>query len=155
LILAGGAGHLRPEERPERSREAIQTLSSFDGTWEAMDDVVDVLSVSEAYDRDAMVDHRIEILGQPGVQEALAATMEIATSGDMYYEDEEIAAIPNETLIINGREDLVIPPRGAWGMFDLIEDASVHILPRCGHWVMVDQVEWATSLVVDFFSYGG
>lgn len=155
LILVGGAGHLRPEERPLESQEAIEVLSGFDGSRDAMFDVVDVLSVADWYDRAAMVDHRLENYGRPGVQAAFGETMKVATGGDMYYDDEEIAAIRNETLIINGRDDLVIPPRGAWGMFNLIDDSSVHVLPNCGHWVMVDQVEWATALVADFFEYGG
>lgn len=156
LVLVGGAGHLRPEERPPASQEAIEVLSGFDGSREAMFDVVDVLSVTDWYDRAAMVDHRLENFERPGVKAAFGETMRIATGEmDMYYDDEEIASIPVPTLIINGREDLVIPPRGAWGMFDLIDDASVHVLPHCGHWVMVDQVDWATSLVADFFDYGG
>lgn len=155
LILVGGAGHLQPEDRPQGSQDAIEVLSGFDGSKEAMFDVVDVLSVTEWYDREAMVDHRLENYDRPGVQAAFRETMKIATGGDLYYDDEEIAAIPHETLIINGREDLVIPPRGAWGMFDLIDKSSVHILPNCGHWVMVDQVDWATSLVANFFDYGG
>ena len=154
LILVGGAGHLRPEERPKASQDAIDTLSGFQGSREGMFDIVDVLSVKDWYDREAMVDHRLRNLDRPGVQEALGATMKIATGGDMYYDDEEIASITTETLIINGRDDLVIPPAGAFGLFELIEESSVHILPDCGHWVMVDQVEWATSLVVDFFEYG-
>lgn len=156
LILVGGAGHLTPDERPQESQDAIEVLSGFDGSREAMFDVVDVLSVTDWYDRAAMVDHRLANFERPGVQAAFGETMRIATGEmDMYYDDEEIASIPNQTLIINGREDLVIPPKGAWGMFDLIEDSSVHILPNCGHWVMVDQVDWATSLVAEFFEYGG
>ena len=155
LILVGGAGHLRPDERPRESQKAIETLSGFDGSREAMFDVVDVLSVTDWYDRAAMVDHRLENFERPGVQEAFAETMKVATGGDMSYADEEIASIPTETLIINGREDLVIPPVGAWGLFELIDDSSMHILPECGHWVMVDQVDWASAIIADFFEHAG
>jgi len=151
LILVGGAGHLTPDERPQFSRDAIDTLSSFDGSREAMFDVVDVLSETDWFDKAAMVDHRLSNLERPGIEAAFAETMRIATGGDMYYDDDEIASVDVETLIINGRDDLVIPPEGAFGLFDLIDDSTVHVLRNCGHWVMVDQVKWATALIEDFF----
>jgi len=151
LILVGGAGYLTLDERPQSCRDAVDILSSFDGSREAMFDIVDVLSVTDWFDRAAMVDHRLSNLERPGIEAAFSETMRIATSGDMYYDDEEIAAVDVETLIINGRDDRVIPPEGAFGMFDLIDDSTVHVLRNCGHWVMVDQVEWAASLIDGFF----
>lgn len=153
LVLVGAAGHLTPDERPERSRQAIETLASFDGSREGMVDIVGVLSAADWYDVDAMVDHRLTNLGRDGIKEAFAATMKVARGGDMFYDDDEIAAIDVPTLIINGREDLVIPPVGAWGLFELIDNSSMHILPECGHWVMVDRVQWSVELVSDFFAY--
>ncbi|WP_049987304.1 alpha/beta fold hydrolase [Halobellus rufus] len=149
LVLVGGAGLLTPEERPQSCRDAIDTLSSFDGSRKRMHNVIDVLSVTDWYDREAMVDHRLENYEREGIQKAFGATMK--NSGTMYYDNEEIASIDTQTLIINGREDRVIPPEGGWGLFELIDDSSLHILPECGHWIMVDQVEWATNIISEFF----
>lgn len=152
LVLVGGAGYRTPGERPQKTRDAIEVLSSFDGSRDAMHDVIDVLSVTEWYDRDAMVDHRVANYERDGVADAHSATMRIATSEhDMYYEADDFRDVGTETLLIYGRDDPIIPPEDAWGMFNLLEQSSLHLLDRCGHWVMVDALDQAVGVITGFF----
>jgi pimeloyl-ACP methyl ester carboxylesterase len=36
-----------------------------------------------------------------------------------------------------------------------ISDASLHVIPRCGHWVQFEQKERFNRLVLDFLAGGG
>lgn len=155
LILVGGAGYRRghDEERSQRSLEALDTLTSFDGSRAAMHDVIDVLSVADWYDREAMVDHRLANYERDGVQEAHKSTMEIAVTDDMSYPDEAFGTVDTETLLIYGRNDPLMGPKIPWSIFNLIDDSSLHILNDCGHWVLVDQLHRSTGIIAEFLSH--
>lgn len=154
LILVGGAGYRRSEEEQEvedTRDDALDALASFEGSREGMYDIIDVLSVSDWYDRDAMVDHRLTNYRREGVQEALSETMRIAIgTDDMSYPDEQWATIETETLLIYGRNDVLMDPIVPWGIFNLVDDSSLHVLNNCGHWVLVDQMEQSVGIVAEF-----
>jgi pimeloyl-ACP methyl ester carboxylesterase len=84
---------------------------------------------------------------QPVALRALAAKV-----GDLTPELDRIKA---PTLLVWGREDRFIPIE--WGLVLLrgISDASLHVIPRCGHWVQFEQKERFNRLVLDFLAGGG
>jgi pimeloyl-ACP methyl ester carboxylesterase len=54
--------------------------------------------------------------------------------------------------IIWGAEDTWIPPDQAYRLQTYITNADVHILPEGGHFLMEDQAEGVTRLLVDFLN---
>lgn len=154
LVLVGGAGYRRDEDEQRDASDALDVLTSFDGTREKMHDVVNVLSVSDWYDREAMVDHRMENWSREGIPEALAATQELAVTDDMSYPDEAFEEVETETLLVYGRNDPLMGPQIPWAIFNLIPDSSLHILNHCGHWVLVDQVEQSAAIIAKFLKHG-
>ncbi|HEX2912107.1 MAG TPA: alpha/beta hydrolase [Chloroflexia bacterium] len=72
---------------------------------------------------------------------------------DLALEDSEIAAIKHPSLVIHGREDQVIPIQNAYKVFDLLENAELHIFGKCGHWTQIEHKDGFNRLVGDFFKY--
>src|SRR5438128_5520760 len=112
-----------------------------------------------AYSSEFVNDEFAEVLYRaalaPGVQEAFSALFPAPRQRwieAMATPEEQIRAIPHETLIIHGREDKVIPLDNAYRLLGLIEQSELHVFGRCGHW---SQIEWAedfNALLVRFLS---
>ncbi len=69
-----------------------------------------------------------------------------------------IRAITAPTLIVHGRDDLVIPLQNAYDLLHLIDDAQLHVFGRCGHWTQLEHAAEFTELVTDFLQserFGG
>lgn len=159
LVLVGGAGYRRDEEERKASearREgALEVITAFDGTREAMYEVIDVLSTQDWYDRDSMVDHRLANWERDGVEQAHQAIMAIAgPTDDMSYPDAQWRQIEHETLLVYGGDDVLMGPEVPWAIFNLVDNSSLHILNNCGHWVMVDQIEQSAAIVSEFLNHG-
>jgi 2-hydroxymuconate-semialdehyde hydrolase len=54
------------------------------------------------------------------------------------------------TLVIHGRDDLVIPVEVSERMARLIPRADLHIFCECGHWVQIERTSDFVELVSDF-----
>ena len=68
-------------------------------------------------------------------------------AGDQAY----IRNIPHETLIIHGREDRVIPMDTSLKLFQLIDNAQLHIFGHCGHWTQIEHTAEFADLITGFF----
>ena len=60
--------------------------------------------------------------------------------------------LPNETLIIHGREDEVIPLEASLKLAELIDRAQLHVFGRCGHWTQIEHASRFARLVDDFLN---
>ncbi|MGB2270215.1 MAG: alpha/beta fold hydrolase, partial [Cycloclasticus pugetii] len=67
-----------------------------------------------------------------------------------FYEDEYIAKITQKTLVVNGKNDLVVPLTHAHKFLELINDSWGYIVPHCGHWAMIEHPEDFASAVSQF-----
>ncbi len=65
---------------------------------------------------------------------------------------ERLSELTQPTLCLWGREDQFCPVSGAWKVMERVPDAQVLVLPRCGHWVMVEWRERFNRELVDFLT---
>ena len=81
---------------------------------------------------------------QPVALRAIAKTI-----GDLTADLHRVRA---PTLLVWGREDRFIPIE--WGLVLLrgIPDATLHVIPECGHWAQVEQQARFERLVLDFLA---
>jgi pimeloyl-ACP methyl ester carboxylesterase len=64
--------------------------------------------------------------------------------------DEQLAALPHETLLVHGREDRVIPLATSLRLLELIDHAQLHVFGRCGHWTQIERAGEFSELLLEF-----
>jgi 2-hydroxymuconate-semialdehyde hydrolase len=104
---------------------------------------------------DSLVESRYTASIQPGFQESFAAMfppprqkgVEMLSSPE-----EDLRKIRNETLIIHGREDQVIPLDSSYQLLKILDNAQLHVFGHCGHWTQIEQNDRFCRLVNDFLS---
>jgi 2-hydroxy-6-oxo-6-phenylhexa-2,4-dienoate hydrolase len=58
--------------------------------------------------------------------------------------------IRHKTLVTWGRDDRFVPLDHGLRMINTLQDARLHILPKCGHWAQWEHAEEFNRLVIDF-----
>jgi 2-hydroxymuconate-semialdehyde hydrolase len=66
--------------------------------------------------------------------------------------DQVLGGIENQTLIIHGREDRVIPLAAGQYFAQRIPNAQLHVFPKTGHWVQIEQHRSFVALVRAFLT---
>ena len=52
----------------------------------------------------------------------------------------ELTSITAPVLLVHGRDDRVVPWRSSSAqLVDLLPNARLHVLSRCGHWTMIER----------------
>jgi 4,5:9,10-diseco-3-hydroxy-5,9,17-trioxoandrosta-1(10),2-diene-4-oate hydrolase len=67
---------------------------------------------------------------------------------------ERLGEVRCPVLAFWGMEDVFCPPSGATKIARAVPNARVVLLPRCGHWVMVERAELFDRYVLDFLENG-
>jgi 2-hydroxy-6-oxo-6-(2'-aminophenyl)hexa-2,4-dienoate hydrolase len=145
LVLMGSAG-LNAEITP-----ALAPILRYDFTPAGMRRLIDGLTGPRFSASDDIVQARYEesILGD--TRRAYAAIMSwIGGQGGLFYPEEEIAAVKTETLVVNGKHDLVVPLSWAYRFLELLDNSRGYIVPHCGHWVMIEAPREFADVVTTF-----
>ncbi|RMG51811.1 MAG: alpha/beta hydrolase, partial [Acidobacteria bacterium] len=123
LVLMGSAG-LKFEPT-----EALRTVMGYAPTRENMEKLVRALT-HEGFQIDPeLIDYRYRLTQQPGVMEAYQAMGRWIAEHGLFYPDEDIKRIKHKTLIINGKQDKVVPVDVAWRFSRLIENSWLYLIP--------------------------
>ncbi|MEO0410728.1 MAG: alpha/beta hydrolase [Pseudomonadota bacterium] len=135
-ILMGSAG-LNAAITP-----AMLPIVNYDFTLEGMELLVDALTGPKYVKDPDMIKRRYELANDPDTKRAYAATMGwIKEAGGLAYEEGYIVKCKVPTLVVNGKEDLVVPIENAYKFLELIENSWGHIVPHCGHWAMIEHAD--------------
>jgi 2-hydroxy-6-oxo-octa-2,4-dienoate hydrolase len=149
LVLMGSVGISFP------ITEGLDHVWGYQPGIENMRRILDYFAYSRELVNDELAEVRYRAALAPGVQEAFSALFPAPRQRwveAMATPEDQIRAIPHETLIIHGREDKVIPLENAYRLLGLIERSELHVFGHCGHW---SQIEWAddfNALLVRFLS---
>ncbi len=66
--------------------------------------------------------------------------------------EEDIRALPHDTLVIHGREDQIIPLANSVTLANWIPRSQLHVFGRCGHWTQIEHAVRFNKLVSNFFA---
>ena len=136
LVLMGSAG-LNTSIHP-----GLLPVINYDFTRDGMARLIRALVNEDFEIDDALVDYRLARSLDPATRAAYGATMKwIRDQGGLAYPPELIASVRCPTLVINGKEDKVVPLANAYRFLELIPDSWGWIVPHCGHWAMIEHPE--------------
>jgi 2-hydroxymuconate-semialdehyde hydrolase len=113
-----------------------------------------------AYDRNLVTDELAELRYQasirPGFQESFAAMFPAPRQrwvDAMAAGETAIRALPNETLVLHGREDQVIPLSNSLTLAQWIPRAQLHVFGCCGHWTQIEHAGRFNQLLTNFLTW--
>jgi len=145
LVLMGSAG-LNTELSP-----ALRPILNYDFTVEGMRRLVDGLTGSRYQCDEAIIHSRHEDSLRPDAKTAYGSIMAwIGQQGGLFYPEEDIARVTTQTLVVNGKEDLVVPLTCAYKFLELLENSRGYLIPHVGHWVMIEAPDEFAEVVNRF-----
>ena len=152
LMGPGGlAENLFAPNPSEGSRRLFEFLQK--PTREGMVAWVDTMVGNRKVVSDELIDTRLAAALEPG---AIPQTMEIF--GSIFNPEFRTAPlwaraeqIKQETLLIWGRDDRMLPYEGAHFAFRHLPNAELHVFSKCGHWAMIEQRTAFNRIVLEYF----
>jgi 2-hydroxymuconate-semialdehyde hydrolase len=144
LVLMGSAGV------PFPITEGLDAVWGYTPSIATMRALLDVFAFDRALVSDELAKLRYEASIRPGYQEAFSAMFPAPRQrwvDALASPEAAIRVLPNETLIVHGREDHVIPLASSLRLFELIPRAQLHVFGQCGHWTQIEHAERFNDLV--------
>jgi 2-hydroxy-6-oxo-6-(2'-aminophenyl)hexa-2,4-dienoate hydrolase len=134
LVLMGSAG-LNTSLHAD-----LMPVINYDFTREGMVRLIRALTNERFVPDPGLVDYRLQKSLEPQTRAAYGATMKwIKEQGGLFYPPQFIARVACPTLVINGKDDKVVPLANAYRFLELIPDSWGYIVPHCGHWAMMER----------------
>lgn len=137
----------------------FELTEGLDKTWgyqPSIDNMRELLDIF-AHDRSLVTDElaklRYEASIRPGVQESYSSMFPAPRQNginNLASDEKAISAIKQETLIIHGLEDKVIPVSCSERLLRLIPNSQLHIFRKCGHWTQIEHNQRFNQLVENF-----
>jgi 2-hydroxymuconate-semialdehyde hydrolase len=99
-------------------------------------------------DIDAIAEQRLKVAARPEVRRSHLGTF--APGPMLTFSPEELAAITHKTLVIQGREDKIVPLEASYYLARHIPAADLYVMAKCGHWSQVEQAALFSKVIGDF-----
>ncbi|QSR22054.1 alpha/beta fold hydrolase [Hyphomonas sp. KY3] len=147
LVLMGSAG-LNVEITP-----AMMPILGYDFTIEGMHKLISALTGPLYTASDEIIKARHEGSLDPDGRVAYTKAMGwIREQGGLAYAEEEISQVKNRTLVVNGKDDIVVPLAYGIRFMELLENSTGYFMPHIGHWVMIEAPEEFAEVVQGFLA---
>ncbi len=133
----------------------------LDAAWGYQPSIANMRKLMDlfAYDRNLVTDELAELRYkasiQPGFQEAFSSMFPAPRQNGvdaLVSREEDIRALPHDTLVIHGREDQIIPLSNSITLANLISRSQLHVFGRCGHWTQIEHAARFNKLVGNFIT---
>jgi len=136
LVLMGSAG-LNSEITP-----ALLPVIQYDFTLDGMRRLIGALTGAGFVVDEQLVEYRHRLSIEPATRTAYQHIMGwIRAQGGLCYPDDYIRRVRAPTLVVNGKDDVVVPLANAWRFLELIENSWGYLIPHCGHWAMLEAAD--------------
>jgi 2-hydroxy-6-oxo-6-(2'-aminophenyl)hexa-2,4-dienoate hydrolase len=145
LVLMGSAGLVTAVH------EDLKPVVQYDFTRDGMVRLIRALTTDAFVIADSLVDYRFALATEPDTKRAYAATMGwVRDQNGLSYPEDFIRRNTVPTLVVNGKNDKVVPVANAYKFLELIQQSWGYILPNCGHWAMIEQPAAFARITRDF-----
>lgn len=89
----------------------------------------------------ALAEERLDMALRSQVRRSHLQTFAPGPGGPAHLPDIALNRIPNDVLLVHGREDVIVSPEGSEWYARRIPNARLYLLPHCGHWAQIEQAE--------------
>lgn len=144
LVLMGSAG------MPGPASPALAPIIDYDFTLAGMHRIIAALANPHFTATEEQVQYRYELSAQPATRAAYSATMGWVREHGLAYTTEEIEQVKTRTLVVHGKDDLVVPLAHAYRFLELLENSSGYVIPNCRHWAMIEYPQLFSAVTLDF-----
>lgn len=147
LVLMGAAG-VRFDVT-----DGLRKVWGYQPSVEAMRDLMTTFAFDASLVKDEIVRSRFEASVRPGAQEAFSSLFPAPRQrwlDALATDEDKLAAIQHEVLIIHGREDVIVPHAASERFHQLIPNSELHLFGQCGHWTQIEKRERFVALVTPF-----
>lgn len=147
LVLMGAAGLSFP------LTDGLNKVWGYQPSLEAMRELMEVFAFDHSIINDDLVRMRYEASIRDDVQTRFAQLFPAPRQQGvemLALAEDDLRALPHQTLLIHGRDDKVIPLELSERMLRLIPHVQLHAFGECGHWVQIERAQAFTRLLVDF-----
>ncbi|MGB3699462.1 MAG: alpha/beta hydrolase [Gordonia sp. (in: high G+C Gram-positive bacteria)] len=145
LMGSGGAAMAFTDE--------LDALWGYTPSVENMKTIMDIMAYDRSLVTDELAELRYRATIRPGAQEAFEKVFPPPRQrwlDAQIVDDELLAAMTNEVLILHGREDAVVPLASSMHLFETIPNAQLHVFGKCGHWTQIEHATRFQQLVGQF-----
>ncbi|MGH8434361.1 MAG: alpha/beta fold hydrolase [Pseudomonas sp.] len=149
LVLMGSAGVSFP------ITPGLDAAWGYQPSIENMRKLLDIFAYDRSLVTDELAELRYKASIQPGFQEAFAAMFPAPRQRwveALASREQDIRALPHETLVIHGREDQVLPLCTSLTLAQWIPRSQLHVFGRCGHWTQIEHAARFARLVSNFLT---
>jgi 2-hydroxymuconate-semialdehyde hydrolase len=149
IVLMGAAGLNFP------LTEGLDTVWGYQPSLDAMRDLMKTFAHDPALVKEEIVQSRYDASIRPGAQEAFSSLFPAPRQrwlAALATDEAKLAALPHPTLIVHGREDVIVPYDCSVRFHQLIANSELHIFGGCGHWTQIERRDRFVALVEPFLS---
>jgi 2-hydroxymuconate-semialdehyde hydrolase len=149
IVLMGSGGVSYP------MTAELDSVWGYQPSIENMRKMLDIFAYDRSLVTGELAAMRYKASIQPGFQEAYSSMFPAPRQrwlDAMANTEEQIRAIPHETLVVHGREDRVIPLSSSLTLANWLPNSQLHVYGHCGHWTQIEHASRFSRLVNDFLS---
>ena len=146
-VLMGAAGMQFP------MTEGLEKVWGYQPSLDAMRDLMNTFAFDSGLVKEEIVRSRYEASIRPGAQEAFSSLFPAPQQrwlDELATDPELLKAMPHPTLIVHGREDVIVPFDCSVQFHKLIPNSELHLFGHCGHWTQIERRERFIELVTPF-----
>lgn len=122
-------------------------------TLEKLRRMVEKLVFDHSMIDDALLEERLRVAMRPDVMANPPLKGRGANPKDDLWRD-ALYKVQNETMLVWGREDRIMPLDCAFVLLKTLPNARLHVLPKCGHWAQWERADEFNALADTFLPRG-
>jgi 2-hydroxymuconate-semialdehyde hydrolase len=133
----------------------LDLVWGYEPSIKSMKDLIRLFVYNKNIATDDLAKNRYDASIEPGFQESYSSIFPAPRQQwikSTAKSEEDISKIKNDTLIIHGREDEIIPLSNAIKYLNLIEKSQLHVFGKCGHWTQTEHTKKFNNLLKEFFN---
>lgn len=151
IVLMGAAGLQMPVS------DGLAQVWGYEPSLDAMRGLMNIFAHDPALVKEEIVQSRYEASIRPGAQEAYSSLFPAPRQrwlDALASSEDDLRTLTQPTLIIHGREDVIVPVEKSVRFNQLISNSELHVFGHCGHWTQIEKRERFVELVIPFLQRG-